>query len=117
MDDYAYHATSAKNLPSIRKRGLVPEVNWGLVDYISMNTGQDPATISVPPMLYFFLGDQEMVMEYGDTILRFPEPADAYDAEPEWGTVGFVTQQTVPPSVIELWDADSESWHPLVRRR
>ena len=117
--EWAYHA-SRGDLPSIRKHGLVPSVNEGLVDeYVAR--GEDPETI--PEMLYF---DEtpEGLDEYGDLLLRFPFPKDFEDATYKWGTEGLITFKTVPPKVIEYYDApadeydeDVDLWKPVVPRR
>jgi hypothetical protein len=115
---WAYHATDPKNLPAIKRKGLVPYPNFGLLDV-------EP---DAPDMVYFDYDEKHVQGLWGEgsdecpdwedcddwepeesdkksAILRFPEPDDAENAEYKWGTEGSVTYKKVPPSVIEFKDA------------
>jgi hypothetical protein len=94
---WAYHGTLAKHLASIHKHGLQPGFYPNYNDaYSEYDDGRH----------LFFADDPENVRgHYGDTLVRFPWPADA---KPDQNTFGrilphqFVSKGKVAPEHIEV---------------
>jgi len=103
---WAYHGTKAKHLPSILSHGLMPGFYPSYDDsYSEYDDGRH----------LFFADDPENVRgHYGDTLLRFPWPADS---KPDMNTFGrilphqFVAKGKVAPDYIEV--EEDGQWRPL----
>ena len=98
--EWVYHATSERNLPGIRKKGLIPQLNEGLIE-------RDE---EAPPMVYF-AEREDFAKDFGSVLLRFPLPDDFDDATYKYGTEGLVTYKRVPPEVIQV--KSGRQWKPL----
>lgn len=117
-DQFHYHSTLAKNIPSITKNGLRPnksgETNWGGM------LGQDSHGN------LFFSDTPDKAKYYGNIVFRNTlqnegqssialtlriKNAKGLTTSPDWERGEFSTKKPVPPENIEVWWQNK--WQPL----
>lgn len=111
---WAYHSTSRRRLPSIRRRGLIPQRQPP--EHSDEQRGALGTVI-------FFSPTRQLAEEWGEVLLRFPWPEDAQedpygDAFLLRGSLTYsnwYTESPVPLEEIEFYDRGV--WRQLISPR
>jgi hypothetical protein len=103
-DGFVYHGTTKKDLPAIKKNGLMPKPQ----KHRDEKRGVDPDEAAL-----FFTVTPEKASHWGNVILRFPWPVEA-EEDPYGETFihtdgkayydNWYTFEAPAPETIEMWD-------------
>jgi hypothetical protein len=108
--DYGYHGTTLKNIPIIKRNGLIP----------SIGAHEDEERGVDEPAIFFSVKPTGALI-WGPILLRFPWPAEAYE-DPYGDTIvlcgevvatNWWTPELIEPEDIEIWYR--KKWRKLVK--